>query len=688
MSNSHSNQYLLGLYKAVLEDCRGTFPGLRKELERDNKRLISLVATRGLRVLTLDLPAVGKELDRSLADGRLTLSSSYLTSRRRKGSPIPRLFGALVMRVFDDSGMLVVDPDTDAIRFLRQLYLLAKKWKATCEKTYTFKEVWEFYRVDQELKSPTFQWNEPYLADWNPDDVTFVGHNPLGEDLQKDLFPDSKVGKEDISLQVHGLDALGHDRLVLTLQRVADILSTSLGEFEPSIVLAKHGPGVVSDLHKLASKYEFPTWSERLEGVFQQARFAFANYGLWAEYVSQSKLDEEIEESSLNGTFRAYPFTARASTKRFEGIEMYSKLIAVPKTQKGPRLIASEPTANQWCQQIVRAFLHDKAKKSWIGKAINFHDQTPNQLAALVASRDASMSTIDLSAASDRMSCWVVERLFRRNPSLLRALHASRTFVIRNLVDKKSPEFYYLRKFSTMGSAVTFPVQSLCFLTVAIAAAHWVDNKKPTIRSCKAYAEKTRVFGDDIIVKSEYTDSTLYLLQHLGFKVNTSKTYTGASCFRESCGVEAYKGVDVTPSYALMVPRRSAPNSLVSNVAMAHNFFNKKLMAAAAFIQRATTGAGLTDLPLVKSGSGVFGWPDVMGFDYSHLRSRWNNQYHRIEYLARSVTWRSTRRDDRGPSRLLQYFVEAPAPENIFWMSGVAVKGVALTRPRWVPQEV
>lgn len=687
MSNSHSNQYLLGLYKAVLEDCRGTFPGLRKELERDNKRLNSLVATRGLRVLTLDLPAVGKELDRSLADGRLTFTSSYLTSRRRKGSPIPRLFGALVMRVFDDSGMLVANPDTDAIRFLRQLYLLAKKWKATCEKTYTFKEVREFYRVDQQLRHPTFQWSEPYLPDWNPNDVSFVGNNPLREDLQTDLFPDLAIGGEDIALQTYGVDAVGHGNLVDTLQRVADILSTSLGEFKPDTVLAKHGPGVVSDLHKLASKYEFPTWSERLESVFQQARFAFANYGLWAEYVGQSQLDGDIEESSLNGGFKRYPFTSSTSTMRFEGIEMYSKLIAVPKTQKAPRLIASEPTANQWCQQIVRAFLHDKTKRTWIGKAIKFNDQTPNQEAALIASRDASMSTIDLSAASDRMSCWVVERLFRRNPSLMRALHASRTFIIRNLVDKKSPEFYYLRKFSTMGSAVTFPVQSLCFLTVAIAAAHWVDGRKPSIRTCRSYAEKTRVFGDDIIVATKYTESTLYLLQHLGFKVNTLKTYTGASCFRESCGVEAYKGVDVTPCYALMVPRQSAPNSLVSNVAMAHNFFNKKLMAAVAFIQRATTGAGLTDLPLVKSGSGVFGWPDTMGFDYRHLKSRWNSQFQRIEYLVRSVTWRSSRKADRGPSRLLQYFVEAPAPENIFWMSGVAVKGVALTRPRWVPAE-
>jgi hypothetical protein len=210
---------------------------------------------------------------------------------------------------------------------------------------------------------------------------------------------------------------------------------------------------------------------------------------------------------------------------------------------------------------------------------------------------------------------------------------------------------------------------------------------KVTAKSCSEYSKDILVFGDDIIVPERQVDVTLYLLQHLGFKVNASKTYSGPnSRFRESCGVDAYNGVDVTPSYALMVPRRSAPGSLVSNVAMAHNFFNKKLMATAAFIQRATTCAGLTDLPYVKSGSGVFGWPHVFGFDYSHLRSRWNSQLQRMEYLARCVIWRTTRGADRGSSRLLQYFVEAPIP-TVSWESGVVVKGAAMTRPRWVSAE-
>jgi hypothetical protein len=75
-----------------------------------------------------------------------------------------------------------------------------------------------------------------------------------------------------------------------------------------------------------------------------------------------------------------------------------------------------------------------------------------------------------LKSASDRISCWVIERLFRRSPSLLSALYATRTRWITQSLDKKSPEACRLRKFSTMGSAVTFPVQTILFSVLAVSS--------------------------------------------------------------------------------------------------------------------------------------------------------------------------------------------------------------------------
>lgn len=693
MNNSH-REYLLGLYKSVFDDARGTFPELHKELERDLSRLYSLVETRGLRVITLDLPAIGKEFDLSLSKGQLVLSPSYLSSRRTKDSPIPRLFGGLMKLVFDECGMLQVNPGdkhVDAVRFLRQIYLLGKKWRVPCAESLTFKEVREFFKVDEEVQRPTLCWDGPVLPDWRPSELSFDGSSPFREGLQQGYLP-GFYSEKDKLMQDYGLDNPRRALLLRILQGVADRMSAALGYYEPSAWPMKHGPGVVADI-KRGSKYEFPTWNQRLEEIFPVARFGFANYGQWADFVSHGESDPAYQQESamLRHLWerRKYEFDIAKNVgllnPRFRPDEFASSLIAVPKTQKGPRLIAAEPTAHQWCQQSIKNYLAGRVAKTWIGQAIAFDDQTKNQELALTASRTGEWSTIDLAAASDRMSCWVVERMFRGNRTLLDALIATRTLFIWNPIDKKCATYTRLNKFSTMGSAVTFPVQSLVFFAVALAAAHFVSGSRVTEKSCERLASQVRVFGDDIIVRTENTGVTLYLLQHLGFKVNTSKTHSEASSrFRESCGVDAYNGVDVTPAYALTVPRQSAPDSYVSNVACAHNFFRKRLICCAEFIRRTTTQAGLKDLPDVECGSGVFGWPSSMGFDTGMCQIRYNQDLQRFEYRARSVVWRVTRMDDRGPSRLLQYFVEAPLPE-FNWTSGVVAKGRVLTRPCWAP---
>jgi hypothetical protein len=59
--------------------------------------------------------------------------------------------------------------------------------------------------------------------------------------------------------------------------------------------------------------------------------------------------------------------------------------------------------------------------------------------------------------------------------------------------------------------------------------------------------EKLAVFGDDIICDSKATRHVISILQRLGFLVNENKSFIGTQSFRESCGVYAYEGQDVTP---------------------------------------------------------------------------------------------------------------------------------------------
>jgi hypothetical protein len=88
-----------------------------------------------------------------------------------------------------------------------------------------------------------------------------------------------------------------------------------------------------------------------------------------------------------------------------------------------------------------------------------------------------------------------------------------------------------------MGNATTFPVQSLIFWAVCVATLESSGFHQPN---------EVYVFGDDIIVPAVATPLIMETLAAYGLKVNQRKSfYIGA--FRESCGVDAYKGVDVTP---------------------------------------------------------------------------------------------------------------------------------------------
>jgi hypothetical protein len=146
--------------------------------------------------------------------------------------------------------------------------------------------------------------------------------------------------------------------------------------------------------------------------------------------------------------------------------EVPSHMLLVPKSQKAPRLIAKEPVANMWCQQIVRDYLETSVSKSFLGNIIHFRDQSYNMDGALKASRSSSHWTVDLSDASDRVSLWVVERMVRSNKTLLCALHASRSRHIA-IPGRETDGPLLMKKFAPQGSATTFPLQSIIYSVIS-----------------------------------------------------------------------------------------------------------------------------------------------------------------------------------------------------------------------------
>lgn len=648
--------FVQGLYVHILKDAVQELPELSAEFEKDQSRLLTFVEQRGLPFVTIDLPALGKHFDVCLDSGLFTKSCLAGSRPYKSSSTIPRLFRGLYLRVFNDQGELSSNPDVSSIRLLRQLFYAGKKLKLECENARTWKTVREFYGIERDLGSSSLNWDEDEI------DISRLDHLHLGDYLVDNvdtatLFPERDQGDTGSRFQ-----KLEMEWFLDSIQRVSDIISSSvLGVFNPLDWKAKHGPGAVSDTKNGSSKYDFPNWSDKLESVFPMAEFGFPNYGAWADTVSDPK--------ALEG--------------RFSSHEPASKLIAVPKEMKGPRLIASEPTSHQWCQQIIKDFLSRRVGRTWLSNSIHFRDQSHNQRAALRASTQGGW-TIDLSSASDRLSCKIVERIFRRNETLLRALHASRTRWISQEIDRNSPRFHRLRKFSTMGSACTFPVQSIVFCCIALGVYLEVRKMPKTISSLRKACREVLVFGDDIIVPEDIGKPLQDVLGHLEFKVNRQKTF-GTGRFRESCGCDAYNGEDVTPVRITHVPDKSRPESIISSVEMSNNFLFRGLWHTAAYIESMVHYAFPGNRIAYGSMDSEQFCFKLWGFRLGQYnRTRFNYDLQRTELQVTIPNGKVTRTADRLHSRLLQYFTEAPKPTTK-WAGGVALRPKLNLRLRWVP---
>ncbi|UJQ85082.1 MAG: putative replicase protein [Alehxovirus pseudonemorisenecus] len=647
--------FLQGLYGALLSSIAEYDPTLRRDCVRDLSRLLSLVDARGLSYLMIDLPAMGKHLDQCLAMERLTSSGIAGFRPYCKRSTIPRLFKGMWLRVFDDVGMLRADADAVMIRSLRQLLYAAKKVKVPCSDSRTWKQVHEFFQIDREIRSPSLNWDED---EFRIDDIhgLHIGDHDL-------LSPAPLLDLDFTHDQQRGPSPHLDDRFADAVQRTADIVSATIGRFNPSEWRTKHGPGAVADQRHTQFKYDFPNWPSKLESVFPMADFGFANYAAWVDFL-----------------------TSENAHKGFSPHEPPSRLIAVPKTLKGPRLIAAEPVSHQWCQQSILDFLTSSLSKTPIAQSIHFRDQRFNQDLAKKASHTQSHATIDLSSASDRLSCWLVERIFRRNPTLVAALHATRTRWVENSIDCKSPKFHKLRKFACMGSACTFPVQSYVFAVLAIASVLYERGSRVTIASVRSASREVLVFGDDIIVPIDSADRLQGLLGNLGLEVNRSKTfYTGR--FRESCGLDAWNGSDVTPTYTITYPDVSRPESITSSVATHNNFVSRRLYVAADYVKSQVRRLGRMAIANVPVGSGAFGWFDHAWSGNDHLKRRFNPRSQLVEIRCTTDHSEVRRKPTEGGSQLLQYFTEV-RPVDYIVGDRIGVVGRARTslRTRWVPE--
>lgn len=223
----------------------------------------------------------------------------------------------------------------------------------------------------------------------------------------------------------------------------------------------------------------------------------------------------------------------------------YCKAVSVPKTYKARRIIAEEQTHRQiemypaFCE-LDRCIASSTGKYGTAGR-ITLHDQSRNQRLAKQGSVDGSLATIDLSAASDSVTVSLVRSVF---PSeILKQWDALRS----EYVEVKGRK-HTLHLYSTMGSRLTFPIETIIFWAIAVAGTETVCRYTHT----RFTADSISVYGDDIIVPVFAYDTVIEFLEACGFEVNPDKSYA-SGCYRESCGEEYHAGYNVSSHY---YPRR------------------------------------------------------------------------------------------------------------------------------------
>ena len=428
---------------------------------------------------------------------------------------------------------------------------------------------------------------------------------------------------------------LNDDPLANEILSLAKIITGKVFRgFNPKDILPRHGPGAVATGEKGFRKWVFARHYNQIHQVFPYYDY----YVVGGARELSDRLDWYRNLQRLeSGT---------------------AKVVLVPKDSRGPRLISCEPLEYQWIQQglgrKLAAFLESDSRHTQ--GAINFTDQGINSNLAKTGSASRRWATIDLRDASDRVSLGLVRRVFQDSAKLLRALEACRTTATKLPNGKVIP----LKKFAPMGSALCFPVEAYIFWVVIVAAV--VHGKNLPLQRVE---KLVYVYGDDIVVPTKWAELSIQALESVGLLVNVDKScFTGF--FRESCGVEAYKGTDVTP-FRLRKPwlnRVSSGTVLYSYAHLANEMAVNGYKSAAQFLWNeieATYGK----MPYVTYRTSAPGklvnTPEVAEFlNRSQFPVRFNRAFQRLEFLLPSLSLRRRRFEFDGWPRLLRDMVTPP----------------------------
>lgn len=435
------------------------------------------------------------------------------------------------------------------------------------------------------------------------------------------------------------------------ISRVSKFVLQELDQFQE--LEGKHGPGAVAEGFKGNQK--------------------------WISFVSHlSDLDDRLDSIGYDVVYGLHRDGIIEAGSAITKTSSNARFVAVPKTYKSLRPITVEPMLNQFVQQALNEHLRSKILRCPVmSQILTLHSQVPNQKLALEGSLTGDWVTVDLSSASDLLTTELVVSAFAHRQRFLSVALGCRTPVV-DVGDSQ----VHIKMYAGMGNATTFPIQSVVFALIALTASVGSQTNL-SIRKLSMAARQIRVFGDDIIVhKSLYPDLAEWI-QSCGLKINHKKSFP-EGYFRESCGVDAYKGTDVTPVYLRYDPSTIATdtNSFVGCVSTCNQLWFKAMYTTSDYLRSVIDK--VHTLPLISCDSQGLGYHTHQNHVHGH--QRWNEDLHRLEIQTYVAVPAKERDSIDGYPALMKFFHSPRSAEFDRKHLDESVRRFSINlRKRWVP---
>lgn len=297
-------------------------------------------------------------------------------------------------------------------------------------------------------------------------------------------------------------------RSTLVVQRAREIISGIIGEFDyhKFFSMCKFGRKAAKDLRLKESYLDIRV--DRLNGSRDQIEWF------------KAALCEDIH-------------LHRAVRRGLKKAKIVSSLDvnAVPKAFDKKRIILPDSTIGGFLSTGLGRLLRMLLEVSTHIKLAKAQDK--HRHLAQASSVSGDNATLDMKRASDS---FVWEHIMLLLPeSWWPVLEVVRTPLANVKFPDGHEELIELGSYMLMGSGHTFPLQTILFYAISKAVLELLGSRA-----------RVYVYGDDIILPSKHASYVIDLFDDLGFTINTKKSFVDGP-FRESCGGDYHRGVDVRP---------------------------------------------------------------------------------------------------------------------------------------------